>query len=71
MTPLHGKERALGFGWRQSAEEVFEVDLKLPPDAPLGRLGGRVFARFDLGSEPFFWQARRRVRQLLLSVLGV
>jgi putative peptide zinc metalloprotease protein len=48
----------------RTLEKVFHIELTV--DAPVERLGGRTFVRFDHGSEPLGWQWYRRLRQLML-----
>jgi putative peptide zinc metalloprotease protein len=48
----------------QTLDKVFHIELKIPTAVP--RIGGRVYVRFDHGSEPLAHQTWRRVRQLLL-----
>jgi putative peptide zinc metalloprotease protein len=55
-----------GAGYR-AAESHFEVVLELPAELPLVNAGGRVYVRFDHGTEPLGFQLYRRVRQLFLS----
>jgi putative peptide zinc metalloprotease protein len=52
-------------------ERLFDVELELPADAGILNVGGRVYVRFDLGSEPLFFQWYRRVRQLFLARFNV
>ena len=46
---------------------LFEVELALPPEAAVQHWGGRVYVRFDHGSEPLAAQWGRRLRQLFLA----
>jgi putative peptide zinc metalloprotease protein len=48
-------------------ESLFEVELELPDGTDVRHCGGRVFVRFDHGSEPLGLQWARRLRQLFLS----
>jgi len=50
-------------------QDVFQIELKL--DDPATRLGGRVYVRFDHGSEPLARQWFRRARQLFLRQFHV
>ena len=50
----------------RSIEPVVLVDLALP-DRALERVGGRVWVRFDHGTEPLAMQSWRRLRQLFLQ----
>jgi putative peptide zinc metalloprotease protein len=52
---------------RRAIEKMFEVELELPATSALVNAGGRVYIRFDLGSEPLGVQWGRRLRQLFLS----
>ncbi|MGI9341846.1 MAG: peptidase M50 [Gammaproteobacteria bacterium] len=46
-------------------EDVFHIELDV--DRPIERIGGRMYVRFDHGTEPLGRQWYRRLRQLLLS----
>ncbi len=48
----------------RSLDGVFHLELEIPTSVP--RIGGRVYVRFDHGSEPLAQQAYRRMRQLFL-----
>ena len=50
-------------------ESVFEFELAVPTEVT--RLGGRVYVRFDHGSEPLGRQWYRRLRQLFLRRFNV
>ncbi len=50
-------------------DQVFHIELTF--NAPVDRLGGRTYVRFDHGSEPLGFQWYRRVRQLLLRQFNV
>jgi putative peptide zinc metalloprotease protein len=52
---------------QRAIEKMFEVELELPATGALVNAGGRVYVRFDLGSEPLGVQWGRRLRQLFLS----
>lgn len=52
-------------------EPVFQIELKLPPEADARNLGERVYVRFDLGKEPLAWQWFRLGRQLFLRKFSV
>jgi len=52
-------------------QKVFQVDLALPEDTRLETVGGRVYVRFDHGSEPLARQWYRAARRLFLSRFGV
>ena len=52
-------------------ERWFEFELVLPASAGIVNVGGRVYVRFDLGSEPLAAQWYRRVRQLFLARFNV
>jgi putative peptide zinc metalloprotease protein len=54
-----------------AVEKLFQLDLLLPADAPVQRIGGRVYVRFDHGTEPLFWRTYRAARRLFLGRLGV
>jgi putative peptide zinc metalloprotease protein len=51
----------------KATESVFQVDLRLPPQAGALTVGGRVYLRFDHGTEPLALQWHRRLRQLFLA----
>jgi len=53
----------------RTLEQVFHIELTF--DAPVERLGGRTYVRFDHGTEPLGLQWYRRVRQLLLRQFNV
>ncbi len=57
-------------GGMTAAENVFQVDLKLPDDLPITGVGQRAYVRFDHGTEPLADQWIRSGRQLLLSRLS-
>ncbi len=50
--------------------KFYEIDLRLD-GAEITRIGGRAYARFDLGAEPIAWRGMRAVRQLFLQVVHV
>ncbi|UOA28929.1 PqqD family peptide modification chaperone [Pseudosulfitobacter sp. DSM 107133] len=50
--------------------EVFLLDLALPPELAQAPFGARVFVRFDHGYEPAGLQIWRRMRQLFLRTLN-
>lgn len=52
-------------------EPLFEVELELPADSGVVNVGGRVYIRFDMGSEPPMSQWYRRLRQLFLARFDV
>jgi putative peptide zinc metalloprotease protein len=58
-------------GGDQAVQSLFEVELELPSERPLVNAGGRVYVRFDHGSEPLGLQWYRGIRQLFLSRLHV
>jgi putative peptide zinc metalloprotease protein len=51
----------------RAALSLFEVELALPAAAAVRHAGGRVYVRFDHGSEPLAAQWGRRLRQLFLA----
>ena len=53
----------------RTLDQVFHIELTF--DAPVERLGGRTYVRFDHGTEPLGFQWYRRVRQLLLRQFNV
>lgn len=58
-------------GGPAALEKYFQVDLELPPGVVVFGLGGRVYVRFEHGSEPLASQWLRLGRQLLLSQLAL
>jgi putative peptide zinc metalloprotease protein len=52
-------------------QKIFLFDVALPADAPLYNIGGRVYVRFDHGSEPLVWRWYRSIRQLFLRRFNV
>jgi putative peptide zinc metalloprotease protein len=55
----------------RTLEKVFQLDLALPPEAGVGEIGGRVYVRFDHGSEALAVQGYRAIRRLFLRQIGV
>jgi putative peptide zinc metalloprotease protein len=55
----------------RAMQKVFQVDLVLPPPAPLVNLGGRVHVRFDHGRVPLASQWYRELRQVFLARFNV
>ena len=55
----------------RTLERVFQLDLVLLGDTRVGEIGGRVYVRFDHGSEPVARRAYRSLRRLFLSQIGV
>jgi putative peptide zinc metalloprotease protein len=53
----------------RTLDPVFHIELTF--NAPVDRLGGRTYVRFDHGTEPLGFQWYRRVRQLLLRQFNV
>jgi putative peptide zinc metalloprotease protein len=58
-------------GGASALESMFEVELALEEQARAVNAGGRVYVRFDLGSEPLLGQWLRRLRQLFLRRFSV
>jgi putative peptide zinc metalloprotease protein len=58
-------------GEAKSAENLFIMDLALPPRAPRGLLGGRVRVRFEHAPRPALAQLYDRVRQIVLREFQV
>ncbi|NIO25470.1 MAG: HlyD family efflux transporter periplasmic adaptor subunit [Gammaproteobacteria bacterium] len=50
----------------RALDQIFQFDLSLPPDTEIGNAGGRVYVRFDHGTEPLAQQWYRSLRQLFL-----
>jgi putative peptide zinc metalloprotease protein len=50
----------------RALDPIFQFDLSLPPDTEIGNAGGRVYVRFDHGTEPLAQQWYRSLRQLFL-----
>jgi putative peptide zinc metalloprotease protein len=55
----------------RTLETVFQLDLELPPETAVSEIGGRVYVRFDHGSEAVGVQGYRALRRLLLRQIGV
>jgi putative peptide zinc metalloprotease protein len=55
----------------RTLEPFFQLDLALPRDADVGEIGGRVYVRFDHGSEPMALRTYRSLRRLFLRRIGV
>ena len=53
----------------RTLDQVFHIELTF--EAPVHRLGGRTYVRFDHGTQPLGLQWYRRVRQLLLRQFNV
>lgn len=51
-------------------EKLFHFELALPSDMSFDHVGGRVYVRFDHGSEPLARQWYRSIKQLLLRQFG-
>ena len=58
-------------GYDIALQKVFQFELALPSTARVTQVGGRVFVRFDHGSETLAWQVYRSVRQMFLSKFNV
>lgn len=58
-------------GGRKTLERVFEIEIRLPPQAHAEFLGRRMYVRFDHGYQPLGIQAWRALRQLFLRRFGV
>jgi putative peptide zinc metalloprotease protein len=52
-------------------EGIFQLDLSLPRERIVEQVGGRVYVRFDHGTEPLGSQIYRAARRLLLSRFNV
>jgi putative peptide zinc metalloprotease protein len=52
-------------------QKVFLFDIEMPYHGGLYNVGGRVYVRFDHGSEPLVWRWYRAVRQVFLRRLNV
>jgi len=50
----------------RTLDPIFQFDLSLPPDTGIDNAGGRVYVRFDHGTEPLAQQWYRSLRQLFL-----
>ena len=55
----------------QVLEEIFQLDLSVDSQVASDFIGGRVFVRFDHGSEPLAFQWYRSLKQLFLRQFGV
>jgi putative peptide zinc metalloprotease protein len=58
-------------GGRTAFQPVFPVEVLLPEDVALERIGGRVYVRFGHGLEPLARRWYRGLRQVFLSRLDV
>lgn len=58
-------------GEGRSLRKLFRIDLEVPPELKLLRLGGRVYVRFDHGLEPLAFRLYRNIRQLFLGRFNV
>jgi len=52
-------------------ENIFQLDLSLPPESRTANIGGRVYARFEHGTMPLAFQWYRSLRQLFLRRFDV
>lgn len=52
-------------------EHAFQFELRVPPSAHVSSIGGRIYVRFDHGSEALAWRALRSIRQLFLKQFNV
>ncbi len=52
-------------------QKIFLFDIELPDLKGLYNVGGRVYVRFDHGSEPLVWRWYRGVRQMFLRRFNV
>ena len=52
-------------------ENIFQLDLSLPPQNPPANIGGRVYARFEHGTMPLAFQWYRSLRLLFLRRFDV
>lgn len=55
----------------QTLEKLFHFELQLPPTVGRAKVGGRVYVRFDHGSEPLASQWYRSMRQMFLKRFNV
>jgi len=55
----------------RTLEKVFQLDVALPQEAAVAEIGGRVYVRFDHGSEALAVQGYRALRRLFLRQIGV
>lgn len=55
----------------RSLEKLFQLELELPAELPPEGIGGRVYVRFDHGSEPLAQRWYRSVRRLFLRQFDV
>ena len=60
-----------GADGRRAFQTLFQFDLELDSENRIGRLGQRVYVRFDHGWEPIGYRWYRSVRRLLLSKFNV
>ncbi len=52
-------------------ETVFQLDVTIPAAANVREIGGRVYVRFDHGTEPVALRTYRAMRRLFLRQIGV
>jgi putative peptide zinc metalloprotease protein len=55
----------------RTLEPVFQLDVGIPEEASVREIGGRVYVRFDHGSEPIALRGYRALRRVFLRRLGV
>ncbi|MBH5402615.1 PqqD family peptide modification chaperone [Bradyrhizobium sp. CNPSo 4010] len=55
----------------KALESQFQFDLHVPEEVAARVIGGRVYVRFDHGTEPIAWRVVRSVRQLFLRQFSV
>lgn len=48
-------------------QKIFLFDIELPPKRALLKVGGRVYVRFDHGTEPLAWRWYQAIREILLK----
>ena len=58
-------------GGMTTFQKVFQFDVSLPPEKVIEQVGGRVYVRFDHGTEPLGTQIYRAIRRLLLRQFNV
>jgi len=59
------------FDGNKALQSHFEFEFVANEELPTLRNGGRVYVRFDLGSEPIFWRIYRNIRHLFLHEFSI
>ncbi len=59
------------FDGNKALQSHFEFEFVASKELPTLKSGGRVYVRFDLGSEPVFWRIYRNLRHLFLHEFSI